>query len=78
MTICVPLSVLHVISGTGVKRYTQRWMAEDIPSGSRFTFLENVELPFGIVGKLKGSVSQNMSKATMGKMLIILESLAET
>jgi len=64
-------------SGTGVKGYEQRWMVENIPSGSRFTFMEEVELPFGIIGKLIGLVGQNMSKATVGKMLVILKSLAE-
>ena len=64
-------------SGTGVKGYEQRWIAEATPTGSRFTFMEDVELPFGIIGKLIGLVGQNMSKATAGKMLVILKSLAE-
>ena len=64
-------------SGTGVKGYEQRWTVEATPSGSRFTFMEEVELPFGILGKLIGLVGQNTSKATVGKMLVILKSLAE-
>ena len=64
-------------SGTGVKAYEQKWEIEPTPSGSRFTFVENVELPFGIIGKLMGLVGQNTSKATAGKMLVILKGLAE-
>jgi len=64
-------------SGTGVKGYEQRWLVETIPSGSRFTFTENVKLPFGIIGKLIGVVGQRSSEATVGKMLPILKSLAE-
>ena len=67
----------RMTSGTGVKGYEQSWTVEATPSGSRFTFMEEVELPFGIIGKLIGLVGQNMSKATVGKMLVILKSLAE-
>ena len=42
----------RMTSGSGVKSYEQSWTIETIPSGSRFTFIENVELPFGIIGKL--------------------------
>ena len=64
-------------SGTGVKGYEQRWTVETTPSGSRFTFTENVKLPFGIIGKLIGLVGQSTSQATAGKMLVILKGLAE-
>lgn len=64
-------------SGSGVKGYEQSWTIKTGPSGSRFTFMEEVELPFGIIGKLIGLVGQNMSKATAGKMLVKLKSLAE-
>ncbi len=64
-------------SGTGVKGYEQRWIVEATPSGSRFTFTENVELPFGIIGKLIGLVARFGSQANVGKMLAKLKSLAE-
>ena len=67
----------RMTSGTGVKGYEQSWALQAIPSGSRFTFMENVKLPFGIAGKLIGLVGQNMSKATVGKMLVILKNLVE-
>ena len=64
-------------SGSGGKQYDQSWKIEAIPSGSRFTFMEIFELPFGIIGKLIGLVGRNMSRATAGKMLVILKSLVE-
>jgi hypothetical protein len=64
-------------SGTGLKGYEQRWAVEATPSGSRFTFMEKVELPYGIIGKILGLFTQFSSKATAGKMLAKLKSLAE-
>ena len=64
-------------SGTRVKAYKQRWAVAAIPSGSRFTFTEQVELPFGIIGKLIGTVIQRRSEAHVRQMLVILKNLAE-
>ena len=66
-----------MVSGSGVKRYEQRWTVETIPSGSRFTFMENFELPFGIIGKLIGIVGQRSAEAHGKKYLVKLKSLAE-
>jgi uncharacterized protein YndB with AHSA1/START domain len=68
---------LQMISGTGVKAYKQIWLLEPIASGSRFTFQEDVTLPFGIIGKLLGSIMEGSSAATVDKMLAKLKSLAE-
>jgi uncharacterized protein YndB with AHSA1/START domain len=68
---------LRMISGTGVKSYEQSWSLETIPSGSRFTFKEEIELPYGVIGKLIGLVLDGMSAATVDKMLIKLKTLAE-
>ena len=67
----------RMTSGTGVNGYEQSWALQAIPSGSRFTFMENVELPFGVAGKFIGLVGQNTSKATARKMMVSLKSLAE-
>jgi carbon monoxide dehydrogenase subunit G len=69
---------LQMISGTGVKAYKQNWSLEPIPSGSRFTFQEEVTLPFGVIGKLLGSIMEGSSAANVGKMLAKLKSLSET
>jgi uncharacterized protein YndB with AHSA1/START domain len=68
---------LQMISGTGVKAYKQNWSLEPIPSGSRFTFQEEVTLPFGFIGKLLGSIMEGSSAATVDKMLAKLKGLSE-
>jgi uncharacterized protein YndB with AHSA1/START domain len=69
---------LQMISGTGVKAYKQDWSLEPIPSGSRFTFQEEVILPFGVIGRLLGSIMEGSSAATVDKMLARLKGLSET
>lgn len=64
-------------SGNFVKGYEQRWTVESIPSGSRFTFMEKVELPYGIIGKILGLFARGRSEATVREMLAKLKSLAE-
>ena len=66
-----------VTSGSGGKRYDQSWKVEAIPSGSRFTFMENFELPYGIIGKILGLFARFGSQANVGKMLAKLKGLAE-
>lgn len=64
-------------SGNFVKGYNQSWTVENIPSGSRFTFMEEVKLPYGIIGKIMEFFGQRGSETTVGKMLPRLKSLAE-
>jgi uncharacterized protein YndB with AHSA1/START domain len=64
-------------SGDFVKGYEQRWTVEATPSGSRFTFMERIELPYGIIGKLLGLFARRGSEAIVGEMLAELKSLAE-
>jgi len=66
-----------MISGTFVKGYEQSWTVEATPSGSRFTFMEEIKLPYGIIGKIMGLFAKRGSEATVGKMLPKLKSLAE-
>jgi len=68
---------LRMVSGSGVKSYNQIWLLENIPSGSRFTFTEEIELPMGIIGKLLGLIAQKMSEATVDKIQFKLKTLAE-
>lgn len=67
-----------LISGSFVKGYDQSWTIETTPSGSTFTFMEEVTLPYGFLGKIMGLFGQRGSEATVGKMLPKLKSLAET
>ena len=68
---------LHMVSGTGVKGYDQSWTVEPVPAGSRFTFEEHVELPYGVVGRLIGTVAQRSSAGHVREMLAKLKVLAE-
>jgi len=64
-------------SGNFVKNYKQRWTVDATPSGSRFTFMEEIELPYGIIGKILGLFARRRSEAVIGEMLAKLKSLAE-
>jgi len=66
-----------MVSGSGVKSYQQVWLLETTPSGSRFTFMEEIEFPFGIIGKFIGLIGQRMSEATVNKIQLKLKALAE-
>jgi uncharacterized protein YndB with AHSA1/START domain len=68
---------LHMVSGTGVKGYDQSWRVERLPTGSRFTFEEHVELPYGVLGSLIGKVGQRSSESHVKEMLAELKVLAE-
>jgi hypothetical protein len=64
-------------SGNFLKDYAERWTVEATPSGCRFTFTEEGELPFGIIGALIRPLAERNSRATVEKMLARLKSLAE-
>ena len=64
-------------SGNFVKGYEQRWTVEATPSGSRFIFVEDVELPYGVIGKFMGLFARRGSEAAVKEMLAKLKSLAE-
>ena len=68
---------LRLVSGSGVKAYEHQWSLEPAASGSRFTFMEQIEFPYGVLGKLLGLVAQRMSAATVDRMLARLKALAE-
>ena len=68
---------LHMVSGRGVKGYDQSWRVEPVPTGSRFTFEEHVELPYGVLGTLLGRVGQRSSEGHVREMLAKLKVLAE-
>jgi uncharacterized protein YndB with AHSA1/START domain len=68
---------LQMVSGSGVKSYIQSLTLEAIPSGSRFTFMEEIELPLGVFGKLLGLIGQRMSATTVGKIQAKLKALVE-
>ena len=67
----------RMTSGNMLKSYEERWTVEATPSGSRFTFMEQGELAYGIIGKIIEPLAQRSSGATIEKMLAKLKSLVE-
>lgn len=68
---------LRMISGGSLKSYEQSWSLETTSSGSMVTFMEDIELPYGVIGKLLGLFLGGMSASTVDKMLSKLKSLVE-
>lgn len=64
-------------SGSGVKGYEQRWSIEPMPSGSKFTLWEKVQLPYGFIGKILESVARPMSASTVEQIIARLKDLVE-
>ncbi len=64
-------------SGNALKAYEQIWSITALPSGSRFTFTENVRLPYGILGKIMGFFGRFSSISSVKKILIKLKAAAE-
>ena len=56
---------LRMVSGASYKAYDQHMSLEPTPLGSRFTYMEELIFPYGIIGKLIGLIAQNMSLATL-------------
>jgi uncharacterized protein YndB with AHSA1/START domain len=65
-------------SGSGVKRYEISEIIESTPAGSKFTLIENVELPWGIVGKFLESVGRKTAEGHIQEFLAKLKSMVET
>ena len=68
---------LRMISGGSLKSYEQSWSLGTTSSGSMVTFMEDIELPYGVIGKLLGLILGGMSASTVDKMLTKLKSLVE-
>ncbi len=69
--------VLRMVSGASYRSYRQEFLLERTPAGSRVTFMEEIELPYGVIGKLIGLAGERMSAATVVKMEAKLKALAE-
>ena len=64
-------------SGNFVKKYDQKWVVAATESGSRFTLMEDVGLPYGIIGKILGLFARRQSEKTVKEILANLKRLAE-
>ena len=57
--------------------YELAWTLASTPQGSRFTFAEELELPFGNFGKIMGVLAGCREKYDIGKRLAKLKRLVE-
>jgi uncharacterized protein YndB with AHSA1/START domain len=67
----------EMTAGNLVKGYAQRYLIETDPQGSLVTIVEDVKLPYGIVGRVAGLFRRSVSQAHLERMLIKLKLLAE-
>jgi uncharacterized protein YndB with AHSA1/START domain len=68
---------LKMTSGNFVKGYEQKMTLEPTPSGSKFTFAEDVKLPYGVIGSIIGFLGKSSSQAHVKEALNKLKNLAE-
>jgi uncharacterized protein YndB with AHSA1/START domain len=68
---------LRKVSGNMPKNYEQRWYIEAQNGESKFTFSEEIQLPWGFFGRLLESVMKGNSEKTIDKMLQILKNEVE-
>ena len=66
-----------VMTSGSLKKDDQIWSLEAIPSGSRFTMTEDVEMPWGIISKILGALLAGMVGKNIKKILGNLKSLVE-
>ena len=68
---------LHMTAGKGVKGYEQSLRLEAVPASSRLTFMEDVQLPYGVIGKVMGVVGKRTAEGHVKEMLAKLKSAVE-
>jgi uncharacterized protein YndB with AHSA1/START domain len=68
---------LKMESGKNVNSYEIHWTLKESPSGANFHFVENVGMPFGIVGKILGKLGQGTADKMVEGMLTKLKELSE-
>lgn len=68
---------LEMTSGTNVTSYRIRWNLEATPSGTTFHFVEEIGMPFGVIGKILGVLGQGTADKMVEGMLLKLKNLSE-
>ncbi len=68
---------LKMTSGKNVNSYEIRWNLETAQSGTKFHFVEEVGMPFGVIGKVLGIIGQGTADKMVEGMLNKLKNLSE-
>ncbi len=68
---------LRMVSGANYKSYEQHLSLQPTANGSRFTYTEEVVLPYGVLGQLIGVVAEKLSAKMLHTVLLKLKALAE-
>ena len=68
---------LKMSSGKNVSSYEIRWNLNEVKSGTTFHFVEDVGMPFGVIGKVLGKVGQKTADKMVDGMLTKLKKLSE-
>jgi uncharacterized protein YndB with AHSA1/START domain len=68
----------RMTSGDFFKSYNERWEIDPTPNGSRFTFNDHIEFPYGPFGKVIGWFATRGAKETGAEILSNLKRLAES
>ena len=69
--------MLKMTSGKNVNTYEILWNLESAQSGTKFHFIEDIGMPFGIIGKVLGVMGQRTADKMVESMLIKLKNLSE-
>jgi len=68
----------RMTQGDFFKSYDERWVIEATPTGSRFTFNDHIEFPYGPFGKVIGWFAARSAAKTGDEILGNLKRLVET
>jgi uncharacterized protein YndB with AHSA1/START domain len=69
--------VLEMTSGKNVTSYEIAWNLKATQSGTTFHFVEEIGMPFGIIGKILGVLGQGTADKMVMGMLMKLKHLCE-
>jgi uncharacterized protein YndB with AHSA1/START domain len=67
----------EMTGGKGFKGYKETWMIEPISDGSKFYFINQSHLRFGIFGKILEPITRRRAEITVDEMLAKLKRLVE-
>ena len=68
---------LEMTSGKNVNSYEIRWNLKATKTGTAFHFVEEIGMPFGIIGKILGVLGQKTADRMVEGMLMKLKNLSE-